>query len=187
MEGGGWTRPPGFPANLSLPISPYGSPQPRGGSAISWPHSLPRAQQTVSQAPPAACPAHRSRWSRCASPSLANARALHVSPSPRRVRSPSARALPLRASSAAPPPTPPAEGALRGPAPPPTRRSAHVRLSCAPLRHPPRAARSSAAHRLRGPPRRRRGSPPPPPTRPLRGRLASLARALSARSRNGSA
>jgi hypothetical protein len=74
-------------------------------------------------------------------------------PSPRRARSPSARAPPLRAPSAAPPPAPPAaEGALRGPALPPTRRSAHVRRTRGPApAHPPRAL-SSAAHRLRGPP-----------------------------------
>jgi len=30
------------------------APQPRGGSVISWPHSLPRSQQTASRPPPAA-------------------------------------------------------------------------------------------------------------------------------------
>jgi hypothetical protein len=98
-------------------------------------------------------PAHRFRWSRCASSSKRTASALHASPSPRRARSPSARALPLRAASAAPPPAPPAaEAALRGPALPPSRRGAHVRPELRPAAaHRPRAA-APAAHRLRGPP-----------------------------------
>ena len=88
--------------------------------------------------PPA--PGSRVSWS------LARAAAPHVSPSPRRARSPSAHALPLRASAAAPPPAPPAAAdALRGPALPPTRRG--IPTAARPPRHHARSA-----VRFRGPP-----------------------------------
>lgn len=127
--------------------------QPRGGSVISWPTSLPRAQQTASPAPPVACPAHRFRWSRCASPSLANAQALHVFP----LAAPRALAFGSRA---------PAPRTFVGPPPaPPCRRRSAPRVGATalpPLRPCASGLRPAARPRHTGPQSGRTSAPRPP-------------------------